>query len=69
MLDANWRGILRRAWSVRLMVVAAFLSGLEVALTLWVPDWSAGRLAALSGLVSASALIARISAQSNMKGD
>lgn len=69
MLDADWRRILRRAWSVRLMAVAAVLSGLEVGLAFWVPDWPDGALAALSGLVTASALVARLIAQSNMKGD
>ena len=31
-LVANWRAVLRRAWSVRLMLVAAVLSAAEVAL-------------------------------------
>ncbi len=69
MFDANWRTTLKRAWSVRLMALAAVLSGAEVALAFWVPDWPDGALAALSGLVTASALVARLLAQSNMKGD
>jgi hydrogenase/urease accessory protein HupE len=30
----NWKAVLKRAWSIRLIVVAAVLSGLEVALPL-----------------------------------
>ncbi|MBM1817153.1 hypothetical protein [Pseudosulfitobacter pseudonitzschiae] len=66
-LTHNWRDILRRAWSIRLILLAAILSGAEVALMFWVPDWPAGVLAALSGLVSAGALVSRILAQSNME--
>lgn len=33
----NWRAVLRRAWSVRLMVVAATLTGAEAALPLLTP--------------------------------
>lgn len=32
MLIANWRGVLKHAWSVRLLAGAALFSGLEVAL-------------------------------------
>jgi hypothetical protein len=31
---ANWRAVLRRAWSMRLMLLAGLLSGAEVALQL-----------------------------------
>ena len=64
----NWRTVLRYAWSVRLMVIAAVLSGLEVALPFLdgVLDIQPGVLALASGLVTAAALIARIIAQSNI---
>ena len=64
----NWRAVLRSAWSVRLMVIAAVLSGLEVALPFLdgVIDVRPGVLALASGLVTAAALIARILAQSNL---
>ena len=63
----DWRTILVRAWSVRLMVVAAILSGAEVALQFYAPNWPDGILATTSGLVTAGALVARILAQSNME--
>ncbi len=65
MIVANWRTVLRRAWSVRLMLLAGLLSGLEVALPLFgerLPV-APGVLAALSGLVVAAAFIARLIVQ------
>lgn len=64
-LVPNWREVLARAWSVRLILVAAFLSGLEVALPLigwrlpW-PDWARALL--FFAIVSA-AFVARLLAQ------
>ena len=64
MLIPNWRDVLRRAWSIRLILLAAFFSGLEVALGIWgggsIPP---GTFAALSGLVSAVAFVSRLIAQ------
>lgn len=64
-LHDSWRDILRKAWSVRLMALAAVFSGLEVALPfldglLPIP---AGAFAALSGVTTAAAFVARIVAQ------
>jgi len=61
-LHPEWPRLLRHAWSVRLIILAAFLSGIEVALpfmfdSLPVP---AGAFAAISGVVTAAALVARI---------
>lgn len=65
-LGDNWRQVLRRAWSVRFIALAALLTGTEaVALVLgvdWlpVPDvWRAGGLF----MLSVAALVARITAQ------
>lgn len=67
-LLSNWRAVLSRAWSVRLIIIAALLSGVEVALPmlegiLAVP---AGVFAALSGVVAASALLSRVVAQEGL---
>jgi len=62
-IDRDWRDILRRAWSVRLMALAAALSAVEVALPFFAEEFSRGTFAALSGLAVAGALIARIVAQ------
>jgi len=60
----NWRAVLKKAWSVRLMGLAALLSGLEAALPFldWIPVHK-GVMAGLSFLVVAGALVARFVAQ------
>lgn len=64
--DAQW--VFTRAWSVRLIVLAAVLSGLEVMLSVMtaysVPvPVSPGVFAAVSGLVTIAAFFARFVAQ------
>jgi hypothetical protein len=64
MLVPNWRAVLRRAWSIRLLLLAGALSGLEVALALMgAATIPTGTFAALSGVVTMAALIARLLAQ------
>lgn len=66
---SNWREIIKRAWSFRLLALSAVLSGMEVALPIMremleplqiVPI---GAFAALAFLTTAAAGIARIVAQ------
>ena len=62
------RFVLRRAWSVRLIVLSAALSGLEVTIQVAIafeihPPIPAGTFAALAGLVTVAAGIARFIAQ------
>jgi hypothetical protein len=59
----DWRAILRRAWSIRLMLLAAVLSGVEVVLPLFAHLFPHGTFAALSFLAVAAALVARLVAQ------
>jgi len=66
-LTADWRSVLRRAWSVRLMVLAAVLSAAEVALPFLGDFIEPGYLAALSGLSTAGAFVARILAQKDFE--
>lgn len=67
-LVPNASRVLRRAWSIRLMLLAGLLSGLEVALPLLdgyvnVPP----RLfAVLSGITVAAAFVTRLLAQNNL---
>lgn len=64
----DWQWIVGKAWSVRLIVIAALLSGLEVGLSV-VTSYSidlgipTGVFAALSGLVTLAAFVARFVAQ------
>lgn len=59
----NWREILRKAWSIRLMLLAGVLSGVEVALPFFSHAMPRGVFAALSGITVAAAFVARLVAQ------
>lgn len=67
----NWRSVLSRAWSVRLMLLAGLLSGGEVAMPYLeaLVDLPPGVFAALSGVVTACALLARIVAQKGVTNE
>ncbi len=70
-LVADWRRVLRRAWSVRLILVAGALSGLEIVLPLLdgvvpIPPLT---FAALSFLATAGAFVARLVAQPSIDGE
>ena len=63
----DWQQIIRKAWSVKFMVLAALLSGCEVAVSILQPaiteSLPPGVFASLAGLVTAGALVARVLAQ------
>lgn len=64
----DWKTVLLKAWSVKLIAIAAVLDGLATAFpylqdVLGVP---VGTFAALSGLVSAAALVARVVSQDSI---
>lgn len=70
-LLADWKSILTKAWSVRFIILAGLLSGIEVALQIIEPTVSAtmpkGVFASLSGLATAAALVARVIAQNGVE--
>ena len=66
----NWQRVLARAWSMRLMALAAVLSGVEAALPFaqgWLPV-PPGIFALLSLVVSTGAFVARIVVQQSVSG-
>ena len=63
----DWKRLLRKAWSVRLMVLAAVLSGVEVALPFFSSTVPPGAFAAASFVVVAAAFAARLVAQKSME--
>lgn len=65
---SNWRQVLRYAWSIRLMLLAALLSGFEVALPFFT-DIPTGIFAALSALTTAAAFVARLVAQKGVSDE
>ncbi|WP_313592590.1 DUF7940 domain-containing protein [Agrobacterium cavarae] len=65
MLISNWWQVLKRAWSIRWIVLAGLLSGLEVFLPIidGYVEIPRGLFAALSGAATCAAFISRILAQ------
>lgn len=64
----NWRTILRKAWSIRLMLLAGALSGAEALVTIF-PDvlhLPRGVMAMVVPLIIAGALVARLVAQRDL---
>lgn len=59
----DWNVVLKKAWSVRLIVLAGALSGAEVMLPMFQDSIPRGMFASLSGMVTAMALFARVIAQ------
>ena len=59
----NWKDILKRAWSIRFMVLAAVLSGIEVILPFFNESIPKNIFAALSFICVSAAFIARLVAQ------
>lgn len=68
MIVHNWPDVLRYAWSLRLIVLAGVLSGLEIVLPILIDRWPRG-LAALAAIaVCAAAAVARFVAQRKVSG-
>jgi len=66
-LANDWKEILKKAWSVRFMILAGVLSGVEVILPFFVYDIPRGTFAVLSFLAVAGAFMSRLVAQKNMQ--
>lgn len=62
----DWNRVLRRAWSVRLIVLAAGLSGAEFVLPLLGDHMPPGLLALLSAIASSGAFAARFLVQKDL---
>ncbi|NBT61381.1 MAG: hypothetical protein EBT02_06340 [Planctomycetia bacterium] len=62
-LYSNWKDILRKAWSIRFMVIAAILSGIEIILPIFGDQIPKNLFAILSFFFVAAAFISRIVAQ------
>lgn len=69
-LVPNAGAILKHAWSIRLILIAAALSGIEVALAIAGPfiPVRPGIFAAVSMVVTMSAFVARFVAQTKVSG-
>lgn len=65
----DWKRILRKAWSVRLIILAAIFSGAEVVVPLFYDAIPRNAFALLSGITTAAALIARVMMQKDSDED
>lgn len=62
-LVADWRRVLRRAWSIRLMLLAGLLSAAEIILPLFADEIPRGTFAVLTLIAVTGAFVARLVAQ------
>lgn len=65
-LGKDWKVVLHKAWSVRLMLLAGLLSGCEAALPFFAYSLPPGVAAGLSAIVVMAALVARLVAQKDV---
>lgn len=70
-LRADWRHLLRHAWSVRFSLLATLLSGIEAGASALsgAPPFSITVYAALMCVITIAAALARLVAQKNIEGE
>lgn len=70
-LHADWKEILRKAWSIRLLLLAFVLSSVAGAIHVFdfipAPDWVVIAVTILAPIVDGLAFVARLLAQANME--
>jgi len=66
-LYSNWKDIVKKAWSIKFIVIAGILSAFEVILPLYFDLFDRGTFAALSFISVSAAFIARIVAQKDIE--
>ena len=75
MLVHNWRAVLRRAWSVRLMALALSFIILEPVINFVAGTWMPRNvyiqlgMSVMTGLLAAAAIVARIVFQQQISGE
>ncbi|MBY3158842.1 hypothetical protein HFO56_41890 [Rhizobium laguerreae] len=75
MLVHNWRAVLKRAWSVRLMALALLLIIIEPVYSFAAATWVSRNIyiqlamSVATGLLAVAAIIARIFVQQKISGD
>lgn len=68
-LVSDWRRVLKSAWSIRFILLAGVLSGLEIVIPYFETAVPPGTFAALSALATGGAFVARIIAQNGVSND
>ena len=62
-LYSNWKEILVKAWSIRFMLMAGILSGIEMILPLFADQFPKNVFASLSFVFVSAAFVSRLVAQ------
>jgi hypothetical protein len=65
----DWKRVIRKAWSVRLMLVAGLLTGCEAVLPLFQDAIPRGVFAVLTMLAIMGGMVMRVVAQKEMRDD
>ncbi len=66
MLITDWKKVLAQAWSIKFIILAGILSGIEVVLPFFQPNIPRGLFAILTMVTTLAAVIARLWAQPRM---
>lgn len=62
-LIGDWKWVLKKAWSMRLMALATVLQVMEFMLPYFLPRFPSAGLTIVAALVTAAAFVARLVAQ------
>lgn len=62
----DWKEILKKAWSIRFIILAGILSGAEVILPFFAEDIARGPFATMSFLAVSGAFVSRLVAQKDL---
>ena len=65
-LADDWRLILRKAWSVRLILLAGLLSGIEAVLPFFIDNVPTRAFRLATFVITVAALVARLTAQEGL---
>lgn len=68
-LVPEWKRVVKKAWSIRLGVIAAIFSGVEVILPLFADSFPRHIFAVLSFFAVVGAVVARVVLQKELSGD
>lgn len=66
-LGSTWRAVLRKAWSIRLAVLAAVFSTAELILPMFVREMPPALFGSLAIACSLGSILARIAVQDGLK--
>ena len=68
-LIEDWKHVAKHAWSIRFIVLAALLSGVEIVLPMFDDTMLRGLFAVLTLIVTVAAAVARLIPQPKMRGE